>query len=163
MAQRWIFWRPPIQARRIRETSLGAGPDPCVRGEERMIRNCGFGKCEATQEILHVYRDSSLPLMVQIIFLKLLICCLCQHMANINNHIVAIPIILTVLGVLFYFGTVIADILYDHMRHFLPSSILSSLIHDRKGSRRGGTWALMGDIRQPLSDRVAWAGLPESE
>jgi len=74
-----------------------------------MIERCGDRqrKCDGLNRWpFHLFVES-LPIMLQFSLL-LLACGLCRHMCSINTHIAIGLIILTVLGVLFYLGVVIA-------------------------------------------------------
>ena len=74
-----------------------------------MIERCGDRqrKRDGLQKWpFHLFVES-LPLMLQVALL-LLACGLCRHMLSINTSVAAILITLTVLGVLFYIGIVIA-------------------------------------------------------
>ena len=73
------------------------------------IERCGDRqrKCDGLEKWpFHLFVES-LPVMLQASLL-LLACGLCQHMWSVNVSVACVLIILTVLGVLFYFGIVIA-------------------------------------------------------
>ena len=74
-----------------------------------MIERCGDRqrKCDGLKKWpFHLFVES-LPVMLQVALL-LLVCGLCRHMALINSSVASVLISLTVLGVLFYLGIVIA-------------------------------------------------------
>ena len=74
-----------------------------------MIERCGDRqrKCDGLEKWpFHLFIES-LPVMLQASLL-LLACGLCRHMWSINVSVAYILIILTILGVLFYFGIIIA-------------------------------------------------------
>ena len=76
-----------------------------------MIERCGDRQRKfdgLTKWPLHFFVEG-LPVMLQIALL-LLTCALCKHMATINDSVSSVLIALTVLGVLFYLGIVIAGI-----------------------------------------------------
>jgi hypothetical protein len=74
-----------------------------------MIERCGDRqrKCNGLQKWPFRFFIEGLPVMLQIALL-LLACGLCKHMASINASIAGALIVLTILGVLFYAGIVIA-------------------------------------------------------
>ena len=74
-----------------------------------MIERCGDRqrKCDGLQKWPFHFFVESLPVMLQIALL-LLACGLCRHMTSINTPVASVLITLTVLGVLFYLGVVIA-------------------------------------------------------
>jgi hypothetical protein len=74
-----------------------------------MIERCGDRqrKCDGLKKWpFHLFVES-LPVMLQVALL-LLACGLCKNMASINTSIASVLISLTVLGVLFYLGIVVA-------------------------------------------------------
>ena len=74
-----------------------------------MIERCGDRqrKCDGLKKWpFHLFVES-LPVMLQIALL-LLVCGLCRHMWSINTTVAGVLITLTVLGVLFYIGIVVA-------------------------------------------------------
>ena len=73
------------------------------------IERCGDRqrKCDGLERWpFHLFVES-LPVMLQVSLL-LLACALCQHMWSVNVSVACVLIALTVLGVLFYFGIVVA-------------------------------------------------------
>jgi hypothetical protein len=74
-----------------------------------MIERCGDRqrKCNGLQKWPFHFFVEGLPVMLQVALL-LLACGLCRYMASINTSIAGVLIALTVLGVLFYVGIVIA-------------------------------------------------------
>jgi hypothetical protein len=74
-----------------------------------MIERCGDRqrKCDGLKKWpFHLFVES-LPVMLQVALL-LLACGLCKNMASINTSVASVLISLTVLGVLFYLGIIIA-------------------------------------------------------
>ena len=74
-----------------------------------MIERCGDRqrKCDGLKKWPFHFFVEGLPVMLQVALL-LLACALCKHMASVNNLVAGVLIALTVLGVAFYIGVVIA-------------------------------------------------------
>jgi len=74
-----------------------------------VIARCGDRqrKCDGLQKWPFYLFVESLPVMFQIALL--LACGLCRHMASINTPVASVLIAVTVLGVLFYLGIIIAS------------------------------------------------------